>query len=42
MFKGGNGRFQKILIPYHGRLFGILRAREGSLNWKSEGMGGYL
>jgi len=38
--------FQNWAIPenihaYHGRLFGILRAR-GSLNWKSEGMGGYL
>ena len=31
--------FQKISIPYHGQLFGIPRARGGSLNWKSEGMG---
>ena len=37
-----NGQFQKISIPYHGRPFGIPRARGGSLNWKSEGMGGYL
>ena len=36
------GRFQKISIPYHGRPFGTPRARGGSLNWKSEGMGGYL
>jgi len=28
-----------ISIPYHGRPFGIPRARGGSLNWKSEGMG---
>ena len=34
-----NGQFQKIFIPYHGRPFRILRARGGSLNWKSEGMG---
>jgi len=36
------GRFLKISIPYQGRPVGILRARGGSLNWKSEGMGGYL
>ena len=29
-------------IPYHGQPFGIPRARRGSLNWKSKGMGGYL
>ena len=29
-------------MPYHRRLFRIPRARGGSLNWKSEGMGGYL
>ena len=41
--------FQKISKPYHGWLFEIRRAGMGggggggvSLNWKSEGMGGYL
>ena len=34
-----NGRFQKKTIPLHEWLFGIPRARGGSLNWKSEGMG---
>ena len=37
-----NGRFQKISVPYHGRLLGIPRATGGSLNWNSEGIGGYL
>ena len=37
-----NGRFQKKTIPLHEWLFGIPRARGGSLNWKSEGMGEYL
>ena len=36
------GQFQKISIHHDGRLFGIPRARGGSLNWNSEGMGGYL
>ena len=37
-----NGRFQKISIPYQGRLLRIPRVRGGSLNWNSEGMGGIL
>ena len=37
-----NGRFQKISIPYHGRLSGFLKGRggRGSRLWNSEGMGG--
>ena len=37
------GRFQKISIPNHGRLFGIPRpggGGGGSLNWKSGGIRG--
>jgi len=48
-----NGQFQKISIDHDGQLFGIPRARGflrtgiprarwGSLNWNSEGMGEYL
>ena len=37
----GNGRVQKISIPTDGRLFGIPKAWGGSLNWNSEGMGGF-
>jgi len=33
-----NGIFQKISVR-HRRLFGIPRARGGSLNWNSEGKG---
>ena len=36
------GRFQKISIPYHGRLLGFPKGRGGSRLWNSEGMGGYL
>ena len=36
------GQFQKISIHHDGQLFGIQRARWGSLNWNSEGMGEYL
>ena len=36
----GNGRFQKISIPYHGRLLGFPKGRGGSRLWNSEGMGG--
>ena len=36
------GQFQKISIHHDGQLFGIPRARWGSLNWNSEGMGEYL
>ena len=36
------GQFQKISVQYDGRLFGIPKARGGSLNWNSEGKGGYL
>ena len=35
-----NGQFQKISVQYDGRLFGIPKARGGSLNWNSEGKGG--
>ena len=35
-----NGRFQKISIPYHGRLLGFPKGRGGSRLWNSEGMGG--
>ena len=34
------GRFQKISIPYHGRLLGFPKGRGGSRLWNSEGMGG--
>ena len=34
-----NGRFQKISIPYHGRLLGFPKGRGGSRLWNSEGMG---
>ena len=34
------GQFQKISVHHDGRLFGIPRARGGSLNWNSEGKGG--
>ena len=34
------GQFQKISVQYDGRLFGIPKARGGSLNWNSEGKGG--
>ena len=34
------GRFQKISIPYHGRLLGFPTGRGGSRLWNSEGMGG--
>ena len=37
-----NGRFQKISIPYHGRLLGFPKGRGDSRLWNSEGMGGYL
>ena len=40
--QGGNGQFQKISVQDDGRLFGIPKARGGSLNWNSEGMEGYL
>ena len=47
-----NGRFQKISVPYHGRLFGIPKAREvlrtgnpkawgDTYEWNSVGMGGF-
>ena len=36
----GNGRFQKISIPYHGQLLGFPKGRGGSRLWNSEGMGG--
>ena len=36
------GQFQKISVQYDGRLFGIPKARGGSLSWNSEGMEGYL
>ena len=36
------GQFQKISVQYDGRLFGIPKARGVSLNWNSEGKGGYL
>ena len=35
-----NGRFQKISIPYHGRLLGFPKGRGVSRLWNSEGMGG--
>ena len=35
-----NGQFQKISIPYHGRLLGFPKGRGGSRLWNSEGMGG--
>ena len=38
--KSLNGRFQKISIPYHGRLLGFPKGRGGSRLWNSEGMGG--
>ena len=43
VMKVNDGIFRKISI-HHRRLFGIPRARGGggSLNWNSEGMGGYL
>ena len=34
------GRFQKISIPYHGRLLGFPKGRGGPRLWISEGMGG--
>ena len=34
------GGFQKISIPYHGRLLGFPKGRGGSRLWNSEGMGG--
>ena len=34
------GRFQKISIPYHGRLLGFPKGRGASRLWNSEGMGG--
>ena len=34
-----NGWFQKISIPYHGRLLGFPKGRGGSRLWNSEGMG---
>ena len=34
------GNSRKYPYLYHGQLFGIPRARGGSLNWNSEGMGG--
>ena len=34
------GRFQKISIPYHGRLLGFPKGRGGSRLWDSEGMVG--
>jgi len=34
------GQFQKISVHQDGQLFGIPRARGGSLNWNSEGKGG--
>ena len=37
----GNGRFQKISIPTHGRLLGFPKWRGGSRLWNSEGMGGF-
>ena len=37
---GKIGRFQKISIPYHGRLLGFPKGRGGSRLWNSEGMGG--
>ena len=37
---GDIGRFQKISIPYHGRLLGFPKGRGGSRLWNSEGMGG--
>ena len=37
---GNNGRFQKISIPYHGRLLGFPKGRGGSRLWNSEGEGG--
>ena len=35
-----NGRFQKISIPYNGRLLGFPKGRGGSRLWNSEGIGG--
>ena len=35
------GRFQKISIPYHGRLLGFPKGRGGSRLWNSEGEGGF-
>jgi len=34
------GRFQKISVPYHGRLLGIPKASGDTCEWNSEGMGG--
>ena len=34
------GDSRKYRNLYHGRLFGILRAKGGSLNWNSEGTAG--
>ena len=42
LFITSNGQFQKISVQYDRRLFGIPKARGGSLNWNSEGMEGYL
>ena len=35
------GNSRKYPYLYHGRLFGISKAWRGSLNWNSEGMGGF-
>ena len=38
----GMGESRKYPYLYHGRLLGFPKGRGGSLNWNSEGMGGYL
>ena len=35
------GQFQKISVQYDGRLFGIPKARGGTYDWNSEGIGGF-
>jgi len=37
-----NGRFQKISVPYHGRLLGIPRARGGLFELEFRRHGGIL
>ena len=36
------GDSRKYPYLYHGRLLGFPKGKRGSLNWNSEGMGGYL